>query len=65
MGLITSDKVPAWQFCGEACVIDVRQGRDSAENGSSVLVGPEVVREWEMTHRRLGPGDVVLFRFNV
>jgi kynurenine formamidase len=62
MGLVTGEKVPVWQFCGEACVIDVRQGRDSAENGSSVLVGPEVVREWEMTHRRLGPGDVVLFR---
>ena len=62
MGLLTGEKVPAWQFCGEACVIDVRQGRDSAEKGSSVLVGPEVVRQWEMTHRRLGPGDVVLFR---
>ena len=62
MGLVTGEKVPAWQFCGEACVIDVRQGRDSAEKGSSVLVGPEVVRQWEMTHRRLGPGDVVLFR---
>lgn len=62
MGLVTGEKVPVWQFCGEACVIDVRQGRDSAEKGSSVLVGPEVVRDWEMTHRRLGPGDVVLFR---
>lgn len=62
MGLVTGEKVPVWQFCGEACVIDVRQGRDGAEKGSSVLVGPEVVRAWEMTHRRLGPGDVVLFR---
>jgi kynurenine formamidase len=62
MGLVTGEKVPAWQFCGEACVIDVRKGRDGAEKGASVLVGPEVVREWEMTHRRLGPGDVVLFR---
>ena len=62
MGLVTGEKVPAWQFCGEACVIDVRQGRDGVEKGTSLLVGPEVVREWEMKHRRLGPGDVVLFR---
>ena len=62
MGLITGEKVPAWQFCGEACVIDVRKGRDNVEKGTSLLVGPEVVREWELVHRRLGPGDVVLFR---
>ena len=62
MGLVTGEKVPAWQFCGEACVIDVTAGRDSVEKGSSRLIGPEVVREWEMEHRRLGPGDVVLFR---
>ena len=62
MGLITGDKVPAWQFCGEACVIDVTSRRDKAEPGSSSLIGPEVVREWELKHRPLAAGDVVLFR---
>jgi kynurenine formamidase len=62
MGLVTGEKVPAWQFCGEACVIDVRKGRDAVEKGASLLIGPDVVREWEIAHRPLGPGDVVLFR---
>ena len=62
MGLVTGEKVPAWQFCGEACVIDVTALRDRAEPGMSALIGPEVVREWEHTHRPLGPGDIVLFR---
>ncbi len=62
MGLITGEKVPAWQFCGEACVVDVTSLRDKAEPGKSHLIGKDVVEAWEAGHRRLGPGDVVLFR---
>ena len=62
MGVVTGDKVPAWQFCGEACVIDLTKHRDDAAPGESFLIGPEHVREWELSHRPLGPGDVVCFR---
>ena len=61
-GLMTNEKVPAWQFCGEACVIDVTARRDQEEPGSSFLIGPDVVRAWEKKNRPVGPGDVVLFR---
>ncbi len=61
-GLITGEKVPAWQFCGEACVIDVTAHCDHAPAGSSYLIGPETVKTWEQSHRRLRFGDVVLFR---
>lgn len=62
MGLITGDKVPAWQFCGEACVVDVTAYCDKAPLGSSFLIKPEILLEWERKNRRIGPGDVVLFR---
>ncbi|MBM3846248.1 MAG: hypothetical protein FJ405_08185 [Verrucomicrobia bacterium] len=62
MGLITSEKVPAWQFCGEACVIDVSAQCDTATNGGSFLITPDVVKAWERSHRPLRFGDAVLFR---
>jgi kynurenine formamidase len=62
MGVVTGEKVPAWQFCGEACVIDLTKHRDEAAPGESFLIGPEHVREWELAHRPIGPGDVVCFR---
>jgi len=62
MGVVTGDKVPAWQFCGEACVIDLTKHRDEAAPGESFLIGPEHVRAWELAHRPLGPGDVACFR---
>jgi kynurenine formamidase len=62
MGVVTGEKVPAWQFCGAACVIDLTKHRDEAAPGESFLIGPEHVREWELAHRPLGPGDVVCFR---
>ncbi len=62
MGLITGEKVPAWQFCGEACVVDVTAYRDKADLGKSFLIGPEILIQWEKDNRRIGPGDVVLFR---
>jgi kynurenine formamidase len=62
MGLVTGEKVPAWQFCGEACVIDIRSHVDEAPDGESFLIRPEIVYEWEKKHRPLKFGDVVLFR---
>lgn len=59
---MTGDKVPAWQFCGEACVIDVRDLLDSTPKGRSPLVTKEHVMRWEKKHGALGFGDVVLFR---
>ncbi|MFO1043839.1 MAG: cyclase family protein [Planctomycetaceae bacterium] len=62
MGLITGEKVPAWQFCGEACVIDIRSHVDEAPDGESYLIKPEIVQAWEKQNRPLKFGDVVLFR---
>ena len=62
LGEIYTDKVPAWQFGGEAVVIDIRKLRDAAEAGHSALVQPEHVKAWEAKHRPLRFGDVVLFR---
>ncbi|MSR32371.1 MAG: cyclase family protein, partial [Gemmataceae bacterium] len=62
MGLITGEKVPAWQFIGEACVIDISNKIDQAANGASFLITPEIVQAWEKKYRPLGPGDVVLFK---
>jgi kynurenine formamidase len=61
-GLATADKIPAWQFVGEACVIDCKDLLDSAPNGRSDLIKRERIIAWERKHRPLGAGDVVLFR---
>ena len=60
-GRTYTDVVPAWQFAGEACVIDCRDLRESAPAGQSSLITKERVVAWEKEHRKLGPGDVVLF----
>jgi kynurenine formamidase len=60
-GLAYTDKVPAWQFGGEACVIDCKDLLDTTPNGRSDLVTKERIMAWEKKHRPLGPGDVVLF----
>jgi kynurenine formamidase len=62
MGRLFTDKIEAWQFGGEACVIDCRDLLDAAEPGHSPLVTRDKVIAWEKQHRPLGPGDVVLFR---
>lgn len=62
LGLITGDKVPAWQFFGEACVIDCEKYLDTLPAGRSDLVTPEHVAAWEAKHRKLQFGDVALFR---
>jgi len=61
-GRMYTDMVPAWQFAGEACVIDCRDLRDGTALGRSELIKKERVIAWEKEHRQLGPGDVVLFR---
>jgi kynurenine formamidase len=60
-GLAFTDKIEAWQFGGEACVIDCRDLLDSAPPGRSALVKKERIMAWEKKHRPLGFGDVVLF----
>jgi kynurenine formamidase len=61
-GLSYTDKIEAWQFGGEACIIDVRDLLDHAPNGVSPLVLPFHIERFEAQHRRLNFGDVVLFR---
>ena len=61
-GRAFTDVVPAWQFGGEACVIDCRDLLDTTPPGRSSLVTKERVIAWEKAHRPLGAGDVVLFR---
>lgn len=62
MGAFTADKVPAWQFVGEACVLDVSAHVDDAAPGSSFLITRQMVQDWEKENRPLGPGDVFVFR---
>jgi len=62
LGSLFTEKVPAWQFGGEAVVIDVSGLLDTTENGISSLIQPRHVLAWEQTHRKLRFGDVVLFR---
>ncbi len=60
-GKAFSDKIAAWQFGGEACVIDCRDMLDTAPKGRSPLIKKDRVVAWEKKYRPLGPGDVVLF----
>ncbi|HZL87849.1 MAG TPA: cyclase family protein [Pirellulaceae bacterium] len=62
LGLAYTDKIEAWQFGGEACVVDVRDLLDQAPKGVSPLVKPEHVERFEKQHRQVRLGDVVLFR---
>ena len=61
MALVTPERVPIWQFLGEACVIDVTELLDDAPKGHSPLILKKHVLDWERRHRPLGPGDAVLF----
>src|SRR5262245_2216053 len=60
-GLAFTDRIPAWQFGGEACVVDCRNLLDTTPNGRSDLIKKERIILWEKKYRPLGPGDVVLF----
>lgn len=55
------DRIPAWQFVGEACVIDVRELLDKGAKGYSSLIMKHHITEREKRYRTLGPGDMVLF----
>jgi kynurenine formamidase len=61
-GTVTTEKVPAWQYAGEACVVDCTDLLDSAPNGRSDLITRAHVIAWEKKNRPLSTGDVVLFR---
>lgn len=61
-GLAYTDRIAAWQFGGEACVVDVRDLLGQAPNGTSPLVRRKHVQRFEEQHRQLRSGDVVLFR---
>jgi kynurenine formamidase len=61
LGRMFTDKVPAWQFGGEACVVDCRDLIEAAAAGESALVKRDRIIAWEKQHRPLGLGDVVLF----
>jgi kynurenine formamidase len=61
-GTMSSEKVPAWQFAGEACVINVRDQATSGPKGRSDLISRDRVIRWEKDHRPLKFGDVALFR---
>jgi kynurenine formamidase len=61
LGKAFSDKIPAWQFGGEACILDCTELLDKAPRGQSPLIKKDRVIAWEKKHRPLGPGDVLLF----
>jgi kynurenine formamidase len=61
-GLAYTDKIEAWQFGGEACIVDVRELLDQAPKGVSPLVTRDHVSQFERQHRKVRFGDVVLFR---
>ncbi len=62
MGAVTGDRVDPAQFLGTAAVIDVSDLVGGSPLGISPLIRPRRVHEWEAAHKRLSPGDVVLFR---
>lgn len=62
LGLAYTDRIEAWQFGGEACVVDVRDLLDKAAKGVSPLVKSVHVERFEQQHRKVRFGDVVLFR---
>lgn len=62
LGTAYIDQTEAWQFGGEACVVDIRDLLDKAPKGRSPLVMAEHIERFEKKHRQLRFGDVVLFR---
>ena len=61
-GLVTGDRVPAWQLIGEACVVDCTDLCDAGSIGHSAMIKRDRILQWERAHRSLTTGDVVLFR---
>ncbi len=54
-----TDTIPARQFVGPACVIDVTMG---VEHNEDFLLMPEHVEAWERSHGRIPAGAWVLLR---
>lgn len=59
-GDVPSDQLPISQFVSEACVINVTEYTDKQTTGDN-LIPRQVVLDWEAQHRKVGPGDAVLF----
>ena len=59
-GSLFADKVAAWKYGGEACVIDVCHLLDKAPKGVSPLIRKEHIMAWEREHRPLREGDVAV-----
>ena len=57
-----TEKVPAWKFVGEACIIDLRELLDTGAPGVSPLITRQHVQAWEAKYRPFRFGDAVLFR---
>ncbi|MBM82568.1 MAG: hypothetical protein CMJ78_18545 [Planctomycetaceae bacterium] len=57
-----TEAIEAWQFGGEACIVDCRDLLNKAPNGVSPLVKIDRLKAWEKKHRPFRFGDVVLVR---
>jgi kynurenine formamidase len=60
-GDVTGDQVDLAKLRGPACVVDVRDLVERAEPGVSPVIERDAVERFERGHRKLAPGDVVLF----
>lgn len=61
-GQWTGDQIPVEQFFGPLDVIDVSELRDAAAPGEGAFIPAELIGDWEATHGKIAPGDVVVFR---
>jgi kynurenine formamidase len=57
----SAEQIGLGQLAGRAAVIRAPWARYPAAPGTSGVIGTDVIEAWERRHRRLGPGDVVLF----
>jgi isatin hydrolase len=57
----TAEQIPIGQLAGRAAVIRAPWKEYVTEPGTSGVISAEAVERWEQRHRRLEPGDVVLF----
>jgi kynurenine formamidase len=63
-GKLFSDLAPAWQFGGEACVIDCKDllgTTDRKDWPASPEIAPAHIKEYESRQGELRPGEVVIF----
>lgn len=60
LGNITGDKVDLEQLWGSAVVVDVTSLSGAGTPGTSPIVRPEQILDWESRHGQLQPGTIVL-----